>query len=164
MRNLPIMVMLLVLLSSCATTYQQNSFSGGYSETQLSENIFQILFKGNGFTSSERASDFSLLRSAEVALEHGFQYFVIIDSEQESKLGTYTMPTTTYTTGSAYVSGNYAYGNIATNTYGGQTYLTSKPRATNTIFCFEDRPENGELVFDAQFISNSIRQKYQLNK
>jgi uncharacterized protein YceK len=164
MRNISSIVFLLALLSGCATAYQQQSFSGGYSETQLGENIFQVSFRGNGYTRRERASDFSLLRSAEVALEHGFRYFVIVESEKGSKLGTYTTPTTSYTTGSAYASGNYAYGNATTTTYGGQTYLISKPRATNTILCFKDKPETGGLVFDAQFVSNSIRQKYQLNK
>jgi hypothetical protein len=164
MRNISSIVFLSALLSGCATAYQQQSFSGGYSETQLGENIFQVSFRGNGYTRRERASDFSLLRSAAVALEHGFRYFVIVESEKGSKLGTYTTPTTSYTTGSAYASGNYAYGNATTTTYGGQTYLISKPRATNTILCFKDKPENGGLVFDAQFVSNSIRQKYQLNK
>lgn len=164
MRKFSVLVFLLASLSGCATAYQQQSLSGGYSETQLGENIFQVSFRGNGYTSRERASDFSLLRSADVAVEHGFRYFVIVESEKDSKLGTYTTPTTSYTTGSAYASGNYAYGNATTTTYGGQTYLISKPRATNTILCFKEKPENVGVVFDAQFVSNSIRQKYQLNK
>lgn len=164
MRKLLAVALLQTLLLGCATAYQQKSYSGGYSETQLGENIFQVSFRGNGYTSRERASDFSLLRSAEVALEHGFRYFVIVESEKGAKLGTYTTPTTSYTTGSAYASGNYAYGNATTTTYGGHTYLISKPSATNTILCYKDKPENGGLVFDAQFVANSIRQKYQLNK
>ena len=164
MRALFILALATVLLGGCATTYQPNSFTGGYSETQLGENIFQVSFRGNGYTSRERASDFSLLRSAEVALENGFRYFVIVESEKGSKVGAYTTPTTSYTTGSAYGSGNYAYGSATTTTYGGQTYFISKPRATNTILCFKEKPEINGLVFDAEFVAKSIRQNYSLNK
>ena len=164
MRALFILALATVLLAGCATTYQPNSFTGGYSETQLGENIFQVSFRGNGYTSRERASDFSLLRSAEEALENGFRYFVIVESEKGSKVGAYTTPTTSYTTGSAYGSGNYAYGSATTTTYGGQTYFISKPRATNTILCFKEKPEINGLVFDAEFVAKSIRQKYGLNK
>jgi hypothetical protein len=39
-------VFVVILLTSCATTYQKQGFTGGFSETQLGENIFQISFKG----------------------------------------------------------------------------------------------------------------------
>lgn len=136
MRALFILSLAADMLSDCATTYQLKGFTGGYSETQLGENIFQVSFRGNGYTSRGRASEFSLLRSAEVALENGFRYFVIVESEKGSKVGAYTTPTTSQTTGSAYSSGSYAYGSATTTTSGGQTYVISKPRATNTILCF----------------------------
>lgn len=164
MRALSILALAVVMLSGCATTYQPQSFSGGYSETQIGENIFQVSFRGNGYTSRERASDFSLVRSAEVVLENGFRYFVIVESEKGSKVGAYTTPTTSHTTGSAYGSGNYAYGSATTTTSGGQTYFISRPRATNTILCFKEKPEINGLVFDAEFVAKSIKQKYGLNK
>ena len=153
-----------IVLLGCATPYQRVGFTGGYSETQLGDNIFQVSFRGNGYTSRERASDFALLRSAELALEHGFRYFVIIESKQEAKIETYTTPSTSYTTGSAYGYGNYAYGSATTTTYGGQTYFISKPRATNTILCFKERPEINGLVFDAEFVTKSIKKKYGMTK
>ncbi len=151
------------LLAGCATTYQPKSFTGGYSETQLGENIFQVSFRGNGYTSRERASDFNLLRSAELTLERGFRYFVIVDSEKYAKTGTYTTPTQSYTTGSAYGSGNYVYGRATTTTYGGQTFSITKPGIMNTVLCFKEKPEMGCLLFDAKFIVKSIKQKYRIN-
>jgi len=159
-----IIVLLVAVLSGCATTYQRESFSGGYSETQLGENIFQVTFRGNGYTSRERASDLSLLRSAEVVLENGFRYFVIVESEKGSKVSAHTTPSTSYTTGSAYGYGNYAHGSATTTTSGGQTYFISKPRATNTILCFKEKPEINGLVFDAEFVTKSIKQKYEIGK
>jgi hypothetical protein len=153
-----------LMLAGCATPYQRVGFTGGYSETQLGDNIFQVSFRGNGYTSRERASDFSLLRAAELTLEKGFRYFVIVESEKNTKIGTYTTPTRSYTTGSAYGYGNYAYGSATTTTYGGQTYIISKPRATNTILCFKEKPKINGLVFDAEFVIKSIKQKYGINK
>lgn len=82
-------LILSILLAGCATTYQRSSFSGGYSETRLGDNIFQVFFKGNGYTGRERAVDFCLLRSAEVAIENGFRYFVIVDSEKHTETGSF---------------------------------------------------------------------------
>ncbi len=155
-------VIAFIVIGGCATSYQRQSFTGGFSETQLGENVFQVSFKGNGYTGRERASDFSLLRSAEITLEKGFRYFVIVESERDTKVGTYTTPTQSYTTGSAYASGGYAHGNATTTTYGGQTYMITKPRSTNTILCFKEKPSDGGLVFDAEFVTKSLREKYGL--
>lgn len=160
MRTLFILGLVVAALAGCATAYQPKGLTGGYSETQLGDNIFQVSFRGNGFTSRERASDFTLLRSADVALEHGFRYFVIVTSEKGSKAAAYTTPTTSYTASSAYGSGNYAYGSATTTTYGGQTYFISKPRDADTILCFKEKPKINGLIFDAVFVSRSIRKKY----
>lgn len=162
MRKLSIFIAIAIVLSGCATTYQRQGFTGGFSETQLGENVFQVSFKGNAYTSRERAADFNLLRSAEVALENGFNHFIIVDSDKYSKTGAYTTPTTSHTTGSAYVYGNYAHGSATTRTTGGQTYFYSKPRTVNTIVCFRDKPEIGGVVYDAAFIARSIKNKYQI--
>ncbi len=67
MRNHITLAIFAVILVGCATVYQRQSFTGGFSETQLGENIFQVSFKGNAYTSRKRASNFTLLRSAGLA-------------------------------------------------------------------------------------------------
>lgn len=62
----------LLLLEGCATSHQEKGFTGGYSETQLAPDVFRVNFAGNGYTSSERAQDFALLRAAELSLVHEF--------------------------------------------------------------------------------------------
>jgi len=79
-RTLSISVLLLVL-GGCATTYQPHGFSGGFVETLGDENFAEIRFAGNGYTSKEKALDFSLLRAAEFTLEKKFKYFRVIDSK-----------------------------------------------------------------------------------
>jgi hypothetical protein len=172
MSNQIILFLIAIILLGCATNYQKQGFTGGFSETRLAENVFQVNFKGNGFTDFERSTDFTLLRSAELALENGYQYFSIIDRNSWVQQGTYTTPTHTTTTLNTNTTGTYTrsgntgnlnantYGTAITRTTGGQTFLISKPRTSNTIFCYSERPQDMIDVFDATFILQSIKEKY----
>ena len=154
------MLLVLSVLCACATGYQSRGLSGGHSETQLDENVFEVSFHGNGYTSRERAADFTLLRSADVAREHGYGFFIIVEKGDRTSYGSYTSPSQSYTTGTASSYGNTAYGSSSTTTYGGHAYLIRKPGLANTIVCFKDKPEGQGLVYNAEFISRSLRSKY----
>lgn len=167
-----ILSLVISFLTGCATGYQAQGFTGGFSESQLTPNVWQVRFAGNAYTSSERASDFVLLRTAEIMLEHGYEYFVVVDSVSEARAYTYTTPQTSTTTYSGTVNagtqtfGNTStttgtvYGSARTNTYGGQTRTVYKPR-TNLIAVGVAEPvDDGSLVFDARFLGASLRQKY----
>src|SRR4051812_28995441 len=96
------------------TPYQPLDYEGGYSDTQLDRNVFQVRFHGNKYTPAEVVADYSLLRSTEISLERGFKYFIIVRKVGRSSASTYT--------------------------YGPQTYFLEAPSAENTILCFEERP------------------------
>lgn len=169
MRGLLVLA-LVAFLGGCATAYQPQGLTGGFSTTQLDTNVFTVSFRGNGYTGRERTNDFALLRSAEVALENGFSHFAIIDAQQYTKTGSYTTPTqatttlntNTYGTVNTYGNfGNYSgntSGTATTTVTGGQTYTIAKPRTSNTIVCFTEKPEG--FAFNAAFIIDSIRAKY----
>lgn len=163
MKQLVTIILLAAFLQGCATSYQAKSFSGGYSETQLDENVFKVTFRGNRYTRRERAADFTLLRSAELALQHGYKYFMVVDANSSTSHSSYTTPTTSNTTASVYGTGNYAYGNATTTTYGGQTYNISKPSSSNTIVCFKEKPQS-VFSYNANFIFKSMTQKYGIKK
>jgi hypothetical protein len=163
MRVLSILALLVGLLSGCVTPYQPKSFSGGYSESQLGTNMFTVTFQGNSNTSYELAADFCLLRSAEITLENGFRYFVVVESKKDFRDLLLTRPTQSYTTWSAYASGNYAHGSAGTATSGGQTFFIATPGAENTILCFKEKPEVDGLVFDAEFVTKAMRKKYNMS-
>lgn len=146
-----------LLIPACATGYHRRGLSGGLSETQLDRNVWIVTFNGNGYTSGERASDFVLLRCADVALAAGYGFFAIVDSAQSSSVGSYTTPTQSSTTVNVY--GNTAY--AQTTTTGGQTYTYVKPGRRNTMVGFVERPHEG-FSYDAQFIAQSLRAKYGL--
>ena len=154
-----ILMILSFTLVSCVTAYQRQAFTGGFSELQLGENIYKISFKGNALTSRERISDYALLRSAEVTLENGFKYFIILDSDNYSKTSISTRPTTSETTGSIGIMGSI---NTTTTTSGGGTSSTTKYRTANTIECFKEKPEKEGLIYDAEFLVKSIKGKYHI--
>jgi len=129
-----------IAVAGCATSYQQRGFSGGFSETQLAENVFEVRFSGNGYTSSERASDFALLRSAELSLERGFRYFVVDDNENDRQIAIDTVTTSS----------------------GANTYSTSKPGARKVIVCFKEKPDWTGVIYEARFVVQSIRGKYEI--
>jgi type II secretory pathway pseudopilin PulG len=170
---LPILILFSVLLSGCATNYQSNSFTGGYSETQLDENVFKVAFRGNGYTGRERVADFTLLRSAVLAMQSGYKYFVIVDANSYTSNSTYTSPiraTTNVnanTNGTANTYGNNTtynantYGTATTKVSGGQTYNISKPSSSNTIVCYNEKPTTG-FSYNAEFIFKNITNKYEI--
>jgi hypothetical protein len=149
------------LLFGCATAYNNTGFSGGYSDTQLAPDVFRITFSGNGFTSSDRAQDFALLRAADLTLSHRFRFFAIITGRSGGSVSSVTLPGSSYTTASATGYGGYAYG-TATTTYTPPTNIPIfKPSSGLLIRCFTERPPSG-YVLDARFLSNSIRAKYHM--
>ena len=163
---------LALLLVSCATTYQPKSFTGGFSSAQLDVNVFQVSFRGNGYTHQERANDFALLRSAEVALENGYEYFSIVDGQRYSETKAFTTPSTSttqldaHTFGTVTGYGNTAsysgntYGTATTTTYGGQTYSIPRPTASNTIVGFKEKPQG--FAYNAPMVIKSLKAKYGL--
>ncbi|MGO8763261.1 MAG: CC0125/CC1285 family lipoprotein [Desulfobaccales bacterium] len=151
----------LLLLAGCATSYQSKSLMGGYSDTQLAPDVFRVYFKGNAYTSNERAQDLVLLRAAELSLQHGFKYFTIVDESSSTKVSSITTPGSAQTTGTVYGVGNYAQYSGTTTYTPSTTHFMFKPRTGLLIKCFTDKPDN-VYTFDSAFVQESIKQKYDI--
>ncbi len=150
------------LVPACATGYQASGFGGGYSETALAENVFQVSFRGNGYSSAERVADLSLLRCAELCLERGYAHFLLVDAADSATISTYTTSSRASTTGTVTGVGNNAYLSAQTTVTPGRTHVYVKPSRMNTIVCFKEKPEGQGLALDARFVSDSIRSKYRI--
>lgn len=153
---------LAVCLSACATTYQQDGFGGGFSETQLDENVWHVTIRSNVFTSELRAQDFALLRSAELTLQNGYTYFALTDLSPSDlspskEPGDFTISTTSHTT--VYGSGYRTYGNTPIRTYGEGTVSAAKPSITKTVVMFKDKPEGQDMVYNAEFVCRFLGEK-----
>ncbi len=146
------------VLGGCAASYKAKDVWGGFSETQIKKNVFEVSFKGNSFTTRERVKDFSLLRSAEVALENGYDYFVVIEQTQSRTLFQETTPMG-FTAMSSY-GGHGGQGRAAT---GGRKDYVSNPVSDTIVACFNEKPEN-VTSYNARQIVNEIKTKYALDK
>jgi hypothetical protein len=146
-----------LLLTACATSYQPYSFigGGGYKDVQLAENVFKVTVEANGYTSSARASELALLRSADLALEHGFRYFIIGATADHSYSTSYTAPKNTNVNVTS--NGNTAYGTA--KTYGGQTYNFNFPTPSMTTTAFKEKPTLQGTIYDAALVSKSLRKE-----
>lgn len=159
MRTL-VAIVLSLSLAGCATSYHAKGLFGRYSETQLGEDVFQVTFVGNGHTSEERATDFGLLRSAELTLQHGYRFFVQINLDESKDLATVEVPFHLQTAGTAYGSGRVMFLNASTM----DSYVVARPTASNLIRCFKERPAGDRIVFDAELVVKSITEKYGMAK
>ncbi len=157
------MVMLLAALAGCSTSYGPSGLTGGYEETQLAPNVWRVSFTGNGYTTQERTQDFALLRSAELATKNGFRYFGFASAAVRANPGgVITTPGYSTTTGSASIYGNSISGNSSTVSYPGSSYAWTYPTANNTVVMFRERPQVEAMIYDAQFICESLGGKYKV--
>lgn len=117
------------LLMSCATAYQPVGFTGGYSDQRLDDNTAQVSFRGNGFTAPETVHSYLLRRCAEITLQNGYNYFVLVDTEQPNE-------------------GN-------SNIYGAK--VNNKFRGSTTIKMFRgNKPEADVHAYDAAAVLRNI--------
>ena len=139
-------------LGGCATSisakYQAASDStGGYSETKLGENMYIVSFYGNSSTSVSQLLDFILLRSAEITLQKGHNYFATIAVEKHD--GAHKLVMSVRTVPQSWELNRFW-----------STGLRSKKRSQSytylVIMTFEDKP--GPYVYEAsRVLKNGIQ-------
>jgi hypothetical protein len=100
MRHASVRLLVAVLLSACATPYQPVGLEGGYSHTRVGADMFNVVFRGNADTTWPTAENYTLYRCAELTLESGFDYFIVVTSSPDSPLfqaspGSYPSTTST---------------------------------------------------------------------
>ena len=154
-----LVIILSIFLASCATSYGEKSFwnDGGFSETEIQPNLFNVRFLGNEFTDKERTADFAMLRASELCLSRNLNYMKVDSVTTETQKTGY-IPGSSTTTANAYGYGNSAYGSATTTYYPG-TDLYS-PQSGLTVKCVS---ENSEGAWDATFLSSSLKAKYKIN-
>ena len=139
-------ILLAVLLTGCATGYQSRGFTGGFTDSQLAPEVFRVSFRGNGYTSEDAVADMVLLRSSDLALDHNFRYFMVVDSKEAAD--------------EVLIHSRSVVVSKSRVTSIGFTAPVRKPRATNVIVCFAEKPEINGLLYDAAFLQQSLGPKY----
>jgi hypothetical protein len=76
------------LLAGCTTAYQPDGVSGGYSDRMIASNTAQVTFRGNRLTTPDLVHSYLLRRCAELTLQDGYSYFVVVHEEEPSEENT----------------------------------------------------------------------------
>jgi hypothetical protein len=74
MTRLILLGLVALSLTGCATAYGPVGITGGYRSDTLAEDRYRVQFLGNGFSDSETAEDYALLRGAELCQTAGYGY------------------------------------------------------------------------------------------
>ena len=84
-----LLVILILNLAACATHYQKNGAFGGYEEKLVGtkQDILQVQFEGNLYTSDEKIYEFAMLRTAEIMRACGHQQFQLIHQQRTPRKG-----------------------------------------------------------------------------
>ena len=88
-----------LLVAGCATetTYRPATGTGfnrtGFTERQVEANRFLVTFAGNSVTDRDTVERYLLFRAAELTLQNGFDYFVMVDRETDRQARTYSTGT-----------------------------------------------------------------------
>ena len=150
-----LLVSLFLVLAGCATPYKEKStsvFSGrGYSSSQLSPDTFDVYFEG-GSQEEERARDFVLLRAAELCLNNQFRYFTMTEESASVPNGNST---------GSFVSVVGTTHNVFP-VIGTSSNSNGRTTVRNRVKCLAGS-QSTQPAYEASFVQESIRRKYQLN-
>ena len=146
-----IALVLPLLIWGCATTYQPRGFTGGFSDVQIDQNTVRVSFRGNAMTGRETVETYMLYRCAEITLEKGYDYFVLMDSGTDVQHSTHVSPgsyqstTTVNSMGSGFATAN------TSGTYTPGTVTTYRRFGSNAVIkMFKGtKPENSANAYTA---------------
>src|ERR1700683_1245865 len=81
----------LAVVAACATPtpYEpaKSENGEGYTTQRIESNRFRIWFRGNSIPSRQTVDTYMLYRAAEVTLENGSDYFVIVNKDVDKNTG-----------------------------------------------------------------------------
>ena len=146
------LLLLVLLLGACAKSIQPDNYPELISSTRLGQDTFVVSYPGTADAANEQATDLALLRSAEVALANGFNYFVIIDNDATN---------TSALKVNDQQAGDLEIINPEPTLYRGKRYFHTDPATNNTIVCFKEKPEG--FAYVALFVKATLRSKYRLD-
>ena len=97
MKHLLIAASAALVLGACATAtpYQPQGYGGvrgGYAEQRLEDNRYRVTFAGNSVTSRDIVEMSLLLRSAELTVQNGYDWFSTVNRATDRDTRYFTMP------------------------------------------------------------------------
>lgn len=152
-----------MIVATCATPtpYQPGDGTGGYTEKLLEQNRYRVSFRGNSLTSRETVETYLLFRAAELTVETGNDYFIMVERDTDSDTRyrtTYSDPWPYY--GYYYSSLRYRYPYYLGG-YGryGDSYtqqVTRYTAAADVVVYSGAKPQDNPNAYDARDIMKNL--------
>ena len=152
-----------MIVATCATPtpYQRDDTTGGYTEKLLESNRYRVSFRGNSLTSRETVETYLLFRAAELTVETGNDYFVMVERDTDSNTRyrtSYSDPWPYY--GYYYSSFGYRYPYYL-GRYGryGDSYTQQVTRYTasaDVVVYAGAKPQDNANAYDAREIMKNL--------
>jgi opacity protein-like surface antigen len=151
------------LLTACATTPtvyapQTAPHGAGYSEYRLENGRYRVTFQGNPGASINQVSDYVLLRSAELALRDGYDWFRVADRMTQQNGSNSGSSLSIGGGGSSYDYGRHGGGSSVGLGVGTTFNLGPKPSITSSMEVVFGRgqPPRDADVYDARAIVRTV--------
>ncbi|MES0873816.1 CC0125/CC1285 family lipoprotein [Sinimarinibacterium thermocellulolyticum] len=164
MSRLPLVFLLCAALGAAcagrATPYQPVTNGYGYSEQRLEQDRYRVSFFGNARTDAETVTNYVLYRAAEITLDQGYDYFVVIDRSTQGQQPAGGGPSVGVGLGAFRFGGSGGFGiSIGTTTSvgggGGDAY-----RGTADILLRKgDKPADDVQAFDARAVKANLQDR-----
>jgi hypothetical protein len=155
-RELVLGLALLGVLAGCGqpTPYQPATDGYGYSEQRIEDNRYRVTFAGNDLTAADTVRNYLLYRAAELTLDQGYDYFVVVDREVERSTMYWGAADTRL--GSGYWTRWDDFGGgLGLSTYSAQPI--DRYTAYADIVVFEgEKPEGDVNAYDAQSVLRQL--------
>lgn len=78
-----VVLLVLLLLSGCTAYHSRGVLGDGYSEENLGHDRWRVTYAVNLLTSRQRIDTLLLFRCAEMTVEKGFSYFLVVSGTEE---------------------------------------------------------------------------------
>ena len=160
---------LMLAMAACATStpYGPASSSGGYgfNEQRIEDNRYRISFRGNSLTSRETVENFLLFRAAELTVQNGYDYFIVVEGDTETRTS-YSIPANPAffgTYGYGYPGRHYAFPYYAYGWGWGYPYNDRYAREITRYSALAfvtmhkgDKPVDNPQAFDARDVMTNL--------
>lgn len=125
----------------------------GYADQKIEDDRYRVTYRGSGGMPPEQVEDYALRRSAEIALQNGYDWFRVTGRSLEGEeRGGVSVGTGFGTSSYGRRSGVGVGVGADLGRIGSQDYYTSR---SEVIYGTGDAPDDGE-VYDAQSVLESI--------
>ena len=135
----------LLTLAGCVTPLQPDNYQDKITVARLADNQFRVDPSRWSLSDDDTAADLALLRSAEVTLQNGYHYFVVVDGDSAVDVALAEPPAP----GVEYLVQD------------GLRYRLVAPGHSNRIICLRENPAANGYV--ALFVKASLRAKYAMD-